>query len=337
MVPEVHKGVRAWAVALFALAAAQDAFAHEYWPAYLELRETAAERYDVSFKVPTPGGLRLPVYARLPERCRATEAVRVFNDDTMHLERWGVHCQEGLAGASLGVDGLDIVYADSLVRIERLDGSGQVFRLTPDEPEAVVDDATSGAQVALSYFGLGVEHILLGIDHLLFVLALVIITRGIWRLVATITAFTAAHSITLGLATLGVVHVPSAPVEAVIALSIVFVAAEIVRGYRGGSGLTARAPWIVAFVFGLLHGFGFAGALSEVGLPHRAIPLALLFFNLGVEAGQLVFVVAVLALRVLLQRSALQVPRWTELVPAYAIGGVAMMWVIERVTSFTGS
>ena len=150
--------------------------------------------------------------------------------------------------------------------------------------------------MAGTYLTLGIEHILTGIDHLLFVLALLLLTTGTWRLVKTVTAFTVAHSITLGLATLGIVHVPSRPVEAVIALSIVFVAAEIVQARRGRAGLAAQMPWIVAFIFGLLHGFGFAGALSEVGLPEGHIPVALLFFNLGVEAGQLLFVAAVLAL-----------------------------------------
>lgn len=169
-----------------------------------------------------------------------------------------------------------------------------------------------------------------GIDHLLFVFALVLIVRGVGLLVKTITAFTIAHSITLALATLGVVHVPSAPVEAVIALSIVFVAAEILRSYRGERGLTERAPWLVAGLFGLLHGFGFAGALSEVGLPQNDIPLALHYFNLGVEAGQLAFVAVVLAIISLLRRISFSLPRWAPLVPPYAVGVLAMFWVIER-------
>ncbi len=170
-----------------------------------------------------------------------------------------------------------------------------VQRLTPQAPARQSLRQQSGWSVAGTYLSLGVEHILLGIDHLLFVLALLLITRGTWRLVKTVTAFTVAHSITLALATLGFVHVPQAPVEAVIALSIVFVAAEIVRVRNGRDGIAARAPWIVAFTFGLLHGFGFAGALARVGLPEGHIPLALLFFNVGVEVGQLLFIAAVLA------------------------------------------
>jgi hypothetical protein len=172
------------------------------------------------------------------------------------------------------------------------------------------------------------------VDHLLFVLTLLIITRGGWKLLKAVTAFTVAHSITLAAATLGFVHVPQSPIEAVIALSIVFVAAEIVHGRQGREGVTARAPWIVAFTFGLLHGFGFAGALSEIGLPQGHIPLALLFFNIGVEAGQLLFVSVVLSLIALALRTKLSAPWWAQLVPPYAIGSVAMFWVIQRIAAF---
>jgi hypothetical protein len=188
--------------------------------------------------------------------------------------------------------------------------------------------------VAWLYLKLGIEHILLGLDHLLFVLALLLITRGTWLLIKTVTAFTVAHSITLALATLGYVHVPSAPVEALIALSIVFVAVEIVRLWQGREGLTERAPWVVAFTFGLLHGLGFAGALSEVGLPAGHIPVALLFFNLGVEIGQLLFIAVILCLFTLIRRVRISWPRWADLAVPYAIGSIAMFWVIERVAAF---
>jgi hydrogenase/urease accessory protein HupE len=204
----------------------------------------------------------------------------------------------------------------------------------PQRPEFTVRGATGVLQVAWTYLVLGVGHILGGVDHLLFVLALLLIVRGTRRIVATITAFTLAHSLTLMAATLGWVRMPGPPVEATIALSIVFVAAEVVHGLRGRQGLTARAPWVVAFSFGLLHGFGFAGALAEVGLPQTAIPVALLFFNVGVEAGQLLFVAGVLAARALLARSPAALPGWAPSVPPYFIGTVAMYWVIERVGAF---
>jgi hydrogenase/urease accessory protein HupE len=172
--------------------------------------------------------------------------------------------------------------------------------------------------VAVEYAKLGVEHILLGIDHLLFVLALLLITGSGWKLVKTVTAFTVAHSITLALAALGFVHVPQAPVEAVIALSIVFVAVEILHAQQGREGITVRAPWLVAFTFGLLHGFGFAGALTEV----------------GVELGQLLFIAAVLSFIMLVRRVRFRFPDWAARVPPYAIGTVAMFWVIQRVAVF---
>jgi hypothetical protein len=234
----------------------------------------------------------------------------------------------------VGIEGLPASIVDVLARVERADGTTQVARLVPGRPRFTVEDAQDGASVSRTYLGLGVRHILEGIDHLLFVLALLLIVGDVRRLLITITAFTLAHSLTLAAATMGVVHVPQAPVEAAIALSIVFVAAEIVHGLQGRPGLTARAPWVVAFSFGLLHGLGFAGALSEVGLPQRAVPLALLFFNVGVELGQLAFVAAVWTGLKALAHARIAWPRWAHAVPAYAIGAVAMFWVVERVLAF---
>jgi hydrogenase/urease accessory protein HupE len=192
--------------------------------------------------------------------------------------------------------------------------------------------------VAGTYLRLGMAHIWGGIDHLLFVLALLLLVRGWRRVVATVTAFTVAHSITLAAATLGFVHVPQKPVEAAIALSILFVAAEIIRRKQGRPGLTEKAPWVVAFTFGLLHGFGFASALSEVGLPQNSIPVALLFFNLGVELGQLLFIAflygVVAGVRQVARRVALSQPAWVWRVPPYAIGGVAAFWLIQRIATF---
>ena len=186
-------------------------------------------------------------------------------------------------------------------------------------------------QAALRYLALGIEHILLGVDHLLFVLGLLLLVSGPWMLIKTITAFTVAHSITLALATLGFVEVPSRPVDAAIALSIVFLGAEILRARQGRPGLAARAPWVVAFAFGLLHGLGFAGALTQLGLRPGEIPLALLFFNVGVEIGQLMFVATFLALAWALRQLQVAWPRWSEPLPAYAIGTVAAFWFIERI------
>jgi len=188
--------------------------------------------------------------------------------------------------------------------------------------------------VARSYTALGIHHILVGTDHLLYILGMLFLVAGWRRILVTMTAFTATHSLTLSAAALGWVHVPQPPVEACIALSIVFVAREVVELRRGRPGLTARYPWVVSFTFGLMHGFGFAGALAEVGLPQRAIPVALLFFNVGVEIGQLIFVAAALSAVVLVKRVRVPWPAWAEAVPAYAIGTLATFWVIERVIAF---
>lgn len=309
--------------------------AHEVRPAYLELRENGPRLYEVLWKVPAQGAAaRLSLHVRFPEGAsNATEPHGFFRDGA-HLQRWQIRQPGGLAGKSIGIEGLIGTRIDTLVRVRQLDGTTQTLRATPDAPTVTVAAATSGWSVARAYLGLGVEHILLGIDHLLFVLALVLLVKGWRRLVGTITAFTLAHSITLALATLGVVRLPGPPVEACIALSIVFVAAEILRHRTGHAGFTARAPWAVAFTFGLLHGLGFAGALHEVGLPQHAIPAALLFFNVGVEAGQLLFIAAVLAAGTLLRRIRLPQPRWAPLIPPYAIGSVAVFWVLERVAAF---
>lgn len=197
--------------------------------------------------------------------------------------------------------------------------------------------AGSLRHLAGTYLVLGVEHILFGIDHLLFVLGLLLIVRGFWPLLKTVTAFTVAHSITLAAAVLGVVTVDSGPVEAAIALSIVLLAREIVMGARGRTSLVHRRPWLVAFVFGLLHGFGFAGALGEIGLRAGDIPLALLFFNLGVELGQVAFVAALLALHQIVgRRGRARLPR---LQPAmgYALGGLAVLWLVERLPGVWGA
>jgi len=309
-------------------------FAHEVRPAYLELREEQAGEFSVLWKTPMRGEMRLSLAPEFLGRTERLTPVALRDTGGAAVQTWRLRAVEPLRGQTLHIRGLEGTMTDALVRIEFADGSAWVKRLTPQEPAATVPARQGGWSVAGEYLRLGVEHILGGVDHLLFVLALLFLVSGFGRLVKTVTAFTAAHSITLALATLGFVHVPQRPVEAVIALSIVFVAAEIVHLRKGREGVAARAPWVVAFTFGLLHGFGFAGALSEVGLPAGHIPLALLFFNVGVEVGQLLFIAAVLSLVALLRRGRMPLPGWADMVPPYAIGSVAMFWVIQRVTAF---
>ena len=319
--------------ALLSLGLAPASQAHEVRPGYLEVRQTGVETYDVLWKVPARGGQRLSLYAKLPEDCSRHAARAGFDGGGGFTERWTAVCSGGLVGRSITIEGLPATRTDVLARIQRLDGTTQVSLLTPTTPSFIVEAAPSTIGVATTYLTLGIEHILSGIDHLLFVLAMLILVRGPRRLIWTVTAFTAAHSITLAAATLGLVRVAPGPVEAVIALSIVFVAMEIVHGHQGRSGITERWPWIVAFTFGLLHGFGFAGALAKLGLPEGAIPLALLFFNLGVEAGQLVFVAAALTLIAVWSRLGVPWANWAWRLPVYGIGSVAAFWTLERVAA----
>lgn len=309
--------------------------AHEVRPAYLELRQTGPEIYDAFWKVPGQGeNLRLGIYVDFPEGTTNVTAPRASMANNAFTERWTVKREGGLTGGTIHIAGLTATMTDVLVRLERLDGSAQVTRLTAATPSFTVEAAPRALEVARTYSGLGVEHILTGIDHLLFVLALLIITGGGWKLVKTVTAFTISHSLTLTAATLGFVHVRQRPVEAVIALSIVFVAAEILRTQRGRESITSGAPWLVAFSFGLIHGLGFAGGLSEAGLPAGHIPSALFFFSVGVETGHFLFIGGVLTFIALIRRIRIPFPRWAALVPPYAIGATAMFWVIQRVAAF---
>jgi hydrogenase/urease accessory protein HupE len=275
---------------------------------------------------------------RFPDGTTNVTEPRSMMGGTAWTERWRVQRAGGLVGQTIRIEGLPGGVTDVVVRVERADGSTQVERLAPERPAFRVKAPAGTREIAWSYLVLGVEHILGGTDHLLFVLALLLIVRGRRRILATITAFTIGHSLTLFAATLGWVHVPGPPVEAAIALSIVFVAAEVVHGVRGQHGVTARVPWVVACTFGLLHGFGFAGALAEVGLPQTAIPIALLMFNVGVELGQLLFVAGVLTALAFWRQVPVRIPPGfadrLAFVPAYSIGVLAMFWVFERIAAF---
>lgn len=314
---------------------AAPALAHEVRPAYLKLQQVDAERYDVLWKVPGLGeDRRLALNVEFAPGTTSVAPMRVSFANNAFVQRWRVQRAGGLDGTSIRIVGLQATQTDVLVRLERLDGTTQTGRVTPATLAFVVDAVPGRWDVARTYLGLGVEHILLGVDHLLFVLALVILVNGARRLFWAITAFTAAHSLTLAAATVGWVHIPPPPVEASIALSIVFLASEIMHVRAGHLGLTYRHPWIVAFLFGLLHGLGFAGALSEVGLPANAIPVALLFFNVGVEIGQLLFISSVLILMAGARRVRLLRNDWSWKLPVYAIGTIASFWTINRIAAF---
>lgn len=330
--------------AVVAVLLAHSALSDELRPGYLEMRQTSPGTYNLLFKIPARGeDLRLAIYVKLPEGTQDVGLPRASFSDGAYVERRAIRRDEGLAGQVVSIEGLSATSTDVLVRIESLAGAIQTERLSPTKTSFVIQTVPGSGEVAATYLRLGVEHILFGFDHLLFVLALVILVRD-WRRVAiTVTAFTIAHSLTLAAATLGFVNVPGPPVEATIALSIMLVSVEILNARRGKRSLTARLPWLVAFSFGLLHGFGFAGALAEVGLPQHAIPVALLFFNLGVEIGQLAFVAAILtaaglfraAMALRFDPSLVQVAaNRLDVIAAYVIGTVAAFWLIERTSAF---
>ena len=309
--------------------------AHELQPSSMELRQLTSERFEVIWRAPVYYRKPHPARLQLPETWQTVgePSVRQLADSALH--RHVVDVPDGVIdGAVILFVGLESTITDVFARFVWLDGSETTAIARPSQPWVEVIAQRSAWQVAWDYTVLGVDHILSGFDHLTFVLALLLIVNGARRLLITVTSFTLAHSITLAAATLGVMWVPGPPVEAVIALSILFLASELVKVNHGLPSLTARYPWVVAFSFGLLHGFGFAGALGEVGLPQNEVPLALLMFNVGVELGQLLFIAVILAMVLLLNRLHRQWPTWLRQVPAYGIGGIAAFWLIERVAGF---
>ena len=307
--------------------------AHEIRPAFLQVREIAPDRYDVLWKVPRTDDTVLDITPRFDPSFELEETGDGALVDGFVVFHYRLVGTRSLGGTELRIKGLERSTVDALAEIDLLDGRRHSCLLQPTNAAVTIETEPSFWTVVRSYIVLGVEHILLGFDHLLFVLALVIITRGAVRIVKTITAFTVAHSVTLSLAVLGYVDVPGPPVEATIALSIVFLAVEILRTLDGKETLTSRKPWLVALIFGLLHGLGFAGALSEIGLPQSAIPLALASFNIGVELGQLAFVgVVLIVMRLLALQS--DWPMATRKLAPYAIGTISMFWVIDRISAF---
>lgn len=310
-------------------------YADELRPAYLQLTEVSEETYDIIWKLPAKTGrLKLSLSIGFDNTIEKSQSSIAHFINGAYIERWQVIATKGLATSMIKIEGLERTNSEVLVHINRLDGTSISHRITPDNPEYYVEKQASWKQVLITYFILGVEHILFGFDHLLFVLALLLLIKKPSLLFTTITAFTIAHSITLALATIGWVNVPVVPLEACIALSIVFVAAEIVQAQKGNLGLTSRRPWLVAFAFGLLHGLGFAAALSEVGMPENAIVSALIVFNIGVEFGQLMFVLCILLLMHAVKKYVSLLPLWLIKLPAYFIGGISSFWLIQRVSGF---
>ena len=311
------------------------AFAHELQPSSLEVRQLTQDRYEVIWRAPIYYKKPHPAKLQLPEQWQTVgePTVKQLSDSALH--RRVVSVPNGaIDGGVIRFIGLETTITDVFARFIWLDGSQTTAMARPSQPFIEIVAQRSAWQVAGDYTVLGVEHILSGFDHLTFVFALLLIVSGARRLLITVTSFTLAHSITLAAATLGMMWVPGPPIEATIALSILFLASELVKVNRGQASMTAQYPWVVAFVFGLLHGFGFAGALSDVGLPQNEVPLALLMFNVGVELGQLFFVIVIIFLIMVLRKVRTKWPVWIHQLPAYSIGGIAAFWLIERVVGF---
>lgn len=311
------------------------ATADEIRPALLNIKEQNTGLISVTWKVPTRNGRALPISPQLPDTLELVGSPSVDEQPGVVIEQATYkNTADTLTGQTISITGLKAVQTDVLLLVELQNGAQHSAILRPALPTYTIPEQASKLKIAGDYWRLGTVHILEGVDHLLFVLALMLIVKGLRQLLKAVTAFTVAHSITLAFATLGVVNMPAAPTEAIISLSIVFLAAEIVHARNGRIGLTERYPWVIAFAFGLFHGLGFAGALSEIGVPQNEVPLALLMFNVGVETGQIMFIVAVLGLLALLRRLPVSLPAGVWRLVPYSIGGIAAFWTFERVMSF---
>lgn len=311
--------------------------AHEIRPAYLELKETSHGQFSVLWRTPVLSGMRLPIALKLPNDVKNLRepSVQELADSTVE-RRWVSVGPNGLAGKRIDFVGLQATITDVLVRVEMLDGRKWTTIARPSQPWVEIAASQTWLGVAGTYVVQGIRHIVLGVDHMLFVLGLLLIVKDRWMLLKTITAFTVAHSITLAIATLGYASAPLLPLNVAIALSILFLGPEIVRVDHRETSMTIRHPWVVAFAFGLLHGFGFASGLTALGLPHGDVPLALLLFNVGVEIGQLFLVLMILLLERSFRTLEIRWPGWVEALPAYTIGSLGAFWTIQRTVILIG-
>ena len=326
----------AWLAACLLLAVSV-ASAHESRPAYLEVKETSAGQFSLLWRTPVLAGMRLPIALKLPDDVKNLREPSVQELADSFLERrWIDAGPNGLAGQRIEFPGLQGTITDVLVRVEMLDGRSWTTIVHPSRPWVEITAAQTRLEVMGTFIVQGIRHILFGADHMLFVLGLLLIVKDRWMLLKTITAFTVAHSITLAIATLGYAEAPVLPLNAAIALSILFLGPEIVRSWRGETSFTIRHPWVVAFAFGLLHGFGFASALTSAGLPKAELPVALLSFNVGVEIGQLSFVALILSLERAFRILEVRWPRWAEALPGYTVGSLGAFWTVQRLAIMFG-
>jgi HupE / UreJ protein len=336
MIRRINRSWFAFVAAGALLGQTSVARAHESRPGYLGITETAPGRYDVLWRTPILSGMRLPLALRFPTEIETVTPPSVQELTDSLVERRVIAAPGGLAGRRIEILGLEATIIDVLVRVQLRDGTSSTVLVRSSKPWVEVATRRGRFDAALEFVGHGVQHIALGVDHLLFVLGLLLIVRNRWMLLKTVTAFTVAHSITLALATLGYASPPILWLNAAIALSILFLGPEIVRVWRGQTSLTIRRPWLVAFLFGLLHGFGFASALTGSGLPRSELPLALLTFNVGVELGQVAFIVLVVGLEGAFRRLEIRWPGWAQALPGYAVGSLGAFWTIQRTAALLG-
>ena len=298
--------------------------AHEVRPAYLQITEVeVGSRYDILWKQPILQNTRLPIDPVFPENCQLADRQAPEVTPSALIYHWTTNCD--LSNAIVHINGLSVTLTDVMVRFDDASGESQNFILRPADATL---DLSSDTAPTLSYLVIGIEHLVFGIDHVLFVIGLFLFIRDPWMLIKTITSFTVAHSITLALSVLDLVRLEQGPVEAIIALSIVFLARELLQEESKRSALTLTSPWVMAFIFGLLHGLGFAGALADIGLPDDAFWVALLLFNLGLEVGQLMVIAVMAALMWLLRRW--QAHTTLTRGAAVAMGCLAAFWTIDR-------
>jgi hypothetical protein len=313
------------------------AYAHESRSAYLEIKELPSSEFLLVWRTPTSDAGRLPVALELPAAARDTKPPSVMEFSGARVERRYIDFgPRGVESQRIQFKGLESTIADVLVRVQMADGRSWTTIVRPSQPWLDVAQQSSSWQLAWTFLIEGIRHILFGPDHLLFVLGLLLIVSDWWTLVKTVTAFTIAHSITLALATLGLARAPVDPLNAAIALSILFLGPEIIRVWRGQTSFTIRHPWVVAFLFGLVHGFGLAGALTSAGLPASELPLTLLSFNVGVELGQIGFIAGIYLVERSFRQLEIHWPRWVELLPGYAVGSLGAFWTIQRTCMLLG-
>lgn len=322
-------------IALSILYSVTPVHADEIRPALLDIKEQNTGLFTVTWKVPMRGDRVLAITPVLPGSLKllGTPTVQITPGAQIQQASYKNNTTS-LTGQRIMIEGLVAVQTDVLLLIQLQDGTQYSSILRPSSAQYIIPLQASKLQVASDYWRLGTIHILEGVDHLSFVFALLLIVTGLGQLLKAVTAFTLAHSITLALATLGLVNLPAAPTEAIISLSILFLATEIIHKHNGQLSLTEKYPWVIAFTFGLFHGLGFAGALSEIGVPQNEVPLALLMFNIGVETGQILFIGVVLGLIAVLKRLPFTPPQGAWRVAPYTIGSAAAFWTIERVLSF---